>query len=241
VVDIEPVGPAKMIKSDDGAEMLLVSAGEFTMGADQYDDEKPIHRVYLDAFYIDKYETTNTLYERFMRATGRSEPTYWTDTAFNASSQPVVGVSWHDADLYCKWAGKRLASEAEWEKAARGTDGREYPWGALWDASRANSGQSKVGKPTPVGSYPSGVSPYGAHDMAGNVWERVADWYANDYYSRSPNRNPTGPDAGTRRVLRGASWGGIVFGPRTMLRYDYPPDSQNAIIGFRCAKGAAQR
>src|ERR1051326_4138059 len=166
VIDIEPLGPAKVLKTEDGAEMVLVPAGEFTMGSDEGRDgrdEKPAHRVYLDAFYVDKYETTNALYERLIRATSRSAPLYWSDSQFNAPMQPVVGVNWHDADAYCTWAGKRLPTEAEWEKAARGTDGRKYPWGEQWDARQANSGEIKLGKTAAVGSYPGGVSPYGAH------------------------------------------------------------------------------
>ena len=151
VIDIEALGPAKVLKGEDGAEMVLVPAGEFLMGSTDYEDEKPPHRVSLDAFYIDKFETTNGLYKRFMDATNRTAPSLWSNTSYNGASQPVVGVSWEDADAYCRWAGKRLPTEAEWEKAARGTDGRKYPWGEQWDASRANA-ENKLGKTAPVGS-----------------------------------------------------------------------------------------
>jgi formylglycine-generating enzyme required for sulfatase activity len=197
VIDIEPLRPQPPApaRSEDGAEMVLVPAGEFTMGSNDSSDEKPPHRVHLDAFAIDKYEATNALYRRCVQA-GRCREPEWNESgskfnvvtgsdahykrlgdALSAAHHPVVGVSWDDAAAYCAWAGKRMPTEAEWEKAARGTDGRKYPWGEQWDASRANSSESKLNKTTPVGSYPNGVSPYGAHDMAGNVWEWVADWY----------------------------------------------------------------
>ncbi len=170
-IDLEPL-PAPRTTGDEGAEMVLVPAGEFWMGSDDGDSNtKPRHRVILDAFSIDRQEVTNALYQRFMSATGRPAPAAWNDSKYNAQQQPVVGVSWHDADAYCRWAGKRLPTEAEWEKAARGTDGRKYPWGDQWDASRANSDESRFGRPGEVGSHPTGASPYGAHDMAGNVRE----------------------------------------------------------------------
>jgi formylglycine-generating enzyme required for sulfatase activity len=217
--------------------MVLVPAGEFWMGTDGAGDESPRHRVYLDAYHIDKYAVTNALYERFMRATGRQAPAFWNDSKWNGASQPVVGVSWHDAEAYCRWAGKRLPTEAEWEKAARGTDGRKYPWGDQWDSSRANSSESKLGRTTPVGSYPSGASPYGALDMAGNVWQWVADWYDKDYYKRSPERNPRGPESGQSRVLRGGSWGSNPIHLRTAYRDDETPGYRRYGIGFRCARG----
>jgi len=222
-----------------GVEFVRVPAGEFWMGSDDGDSgEKPRHRVSLDAFSIDKYEVINALYKRFMDATGRQAPSYWSDQKWNGASQPVVGVTWHDADAYCKWAGKRLPTEAEWEKAARGTDSRTFPWGALWDSSKGNSNESKLGKTVAVGSYPGGASPYGAHDMAGNVWEWVADWYDKDYYKRSPERNPTGPESGQYRVLRGGSWINYAVYLRTANRNDNSPDVRYRIIGFRCARGS---
>jgi formylglycine-generating enzyme required for sulfatase activity len=241
VIDIEPLRPEppKAPRTEDGAEMVLVPAGEFLMGSnDGAYDEKPPHRVYLDAFSIDKYETTNALYKRFMDATGRPAPSYWSDGNFNGASQPVVGVSWGDADAYCRWAGKRLPTEAEWEKVARGTDGRKYPWGEQWDATRANA-ENRLGKTVPVGSHASGASPYGAQDMAGNAWEWVADWYGSTYYRNSPERNPEGPDSGTSRVLRGGSWLNYPRSLRSAFRLYFTPDFRSHYLGFRCARGAS--
>ncbi len=237
-IDIEPLRPEPppAPKTEDGAEMVLVPAGEFGMGSDDgASEEKPRHRVYLDAFYIDKYAVTRALYERFLRATSRREPTHWNDSMFNGPQQPAVGVDWHDADAYCKWAGKRLPTVAEWEKGARGSDGRKYPWGDLWDPSRANSSESKLDKTTPVGSYPAGVSPYRALDMGGNVWRWVADWYDASYYGRSPERNPTGPESGDSKVLRGGSWNFDLL--RSSVRVGFTPDIRDHFLGFRCARG----
>jgi formylglycine-generating enzyme required for sulfatase activity len=202
---------------------------------DAYAAEKPRRRVYLDAFRVDKYEVTNALYRRFIDARAYRTPSYWNDSNWNQPNQPVVGVSWDDANAYCIWAGKRLATEAEWEKAARGTDGRKYPWGEQWDANRTNSGESKLGKTVPVGSYSGGVSPYGAHDMASNVWEWVADWYDANYYLSAPSRNPRGPDSGQLRVRRGGSWYDIPRNMRTSTRSSYGPDVPSSGLGFRCA------
>jgi formylglycine-generating enzyme required for sulfatase activity len=265
VIDIEPLRPQPPTptRSEDGAQMVLVPAGEFTMGSNDSDDVRPPHRIYLDAFSIDKYETANALFERFVKATGHQTTAeregwayVWTEGKLDKmngaswrvpngpgssaeSTHPVIQVSWFDADAYCQWAGKRLPTEAEWEKAARSTDGRKYPWGEQWDTSRANSSESKLGKTAPVGSYASGVSPYGVHDMAGNVWEWVTDWYDKDYYKRSPERNPRGPDSGTFRVLRGGSWNLDALYLRAAYRGTGTPDSRSNSIGFRCARGAS--
>jgi len=225
----------------DGAEMVLIPAGEFQMGSnDGSSDEKPAHTVYLDDFYMDKYEVTNALYKKFMDATGHKAPFYWNDGEYNALNQPVVGVSWNDAKAYAEWAEKRLPTEAEWEKAARGgLVGKKYPWGDSLTHDDANyygtGGKDKWDGTSPVGSFaPNG---YGLYDMAGNVWEWCADWYDKDYYSDSPSRNPTGPGTGTRRVLRGGSSNYFNINYlRAANRNGYDPTSMFTIVGFRCAE-----
>jgi len=230
---------APLQKRSDGAEMVSIPAGEFWMGSEDADasfDEKLRRRVYLDAFQIDKFEVTNALYRKFMEATNRESPQYWYDSKWNGLQQPVVGVSWDDAWAYCSWAGKRLPTEAEWEKAARGTDGRKYPWGEQWDSSRANSSETKIGKTVAVGSYSGGVSPYGVHDVAGNVWEWVEDWYDEGLYQHSPDHNPKGSESGQQRVVRGGSWYLNARYSRTSGRLKYLPSARFFTIGFRCGQ-----
>ena len=218
-----------------GGEMVRVPEGEFTMGSDSGDsDEKPAHRVYLDEFHIDKYEVTNEQYNQCISA-GPCSPNKKYN-GFTDPRQPVVGVDWNQASTYCSWAGKRLPTEAEWEKAARGKDGRTYPWGEGIDCTKANYYKCGHKKTKPVGSYPSGASPYGAMDMAGNVWEWTADWYDKKYYRNSPNRNPKGPSSGTYRVVRGGGW---ILNPRVVRPSDRlwsAPSNRIDYYGFRCAR-----
>jgi formylglycine-generating enzyme required for sulfatase activity len=214
-------------------EIVLVPAGEFTMGSDA-----DAHRVHLSAFYIDKYETSFVFYQLFLNDTGRRPPLLsgsmtWAD--FGNPKQPVVGVTWHDADAFCKWAGKRLPTEAQWEKAARGTDGRRYPWGDQWDGHRLNS-QGEIGKTVAVGSYPSGASPFNVHDMAGNVSEWVADWF--DAYQPGAATDPRGPAIGEYKVRRGGSWFDSAADVSTTVRMVAQPGGRDPRIGFRCAKAA---
>jgi len=216
-------------------EMVKVPAGEFTMGSNSGSkDEKPVHRVYLDEFHMDKYEVTNEQYNQCVSAGTCSSNKKF--NGFTDPRQPVVGVNWSQADTYCKWAKKRLPTEAEWEKTARGTDGRTYPWGEGIDCSKANYSKCGHEKTKPVGLYPSGASSYGAMDMAGNVWEWCSDWYDKKYYRNSPNRNPKGPSSGSYRVLRGGGWGYAPFNLRASLRGRYYPSVGGNYIGFRCVR-----
>ena len=219
--------------------MVYVPAGEFIMGSDEGDsDERPMHTVYLDAFYIDKTEVTNDQYRKCVEAGACDTPrktTYYDNADY--AQHPVVYVTWNDADAYCRWAGKRLPTEAEWEKAARDTGGRTYPWGGGIDCDHAQyrgCGEGTV----PVGSKPKGASPYGALDMAGNVWEWVADWYDSGYYSQSPGRNPPGPDSGEERVVRGGSWLRNQWSARCADRLWYIPWYRPDDVGFRCTRGS---
>lgn len=228
----------------DGAPMVFVPAGEFTMGSDLMPNEKPIHTVALDAFRIDTFETTNALYQKCVAAqecrrpldgnSGGDPGDYYGNPAFDQF--PVNLVAWDDAGQYCRWAGKRLPTEAEWEKAARGTDARIFPWGNTFDPDRANSALNYGLVTTAVGSHPSGASPYGAQDMAGNVWEWAADWYDETYYAHSPQANPSGPLTGTMRIVRGGGYGGYDAGLRSSQRRDLVPDEHESYIGFRCVQ-----
>ena len=169
--------------------------------------------------------------------TGHDAGSDWRDVASGKSDHPVVLANWHDTEAYCEWAGRRLPTEAEWEKAARGTDGRVYPWGNERPTREHCNFYHDVGATTPVGKYsPQGDSPYGAADMAGNVFEWVADWYDKDYYAVSPKDNPQGPAAGEYRVVRGGSWIANDDGVRAAGRHDRTPDGRNVRYGFRCAR-----
>ncbi|MGV8120554.1 MAG: SUMF1/EgtB/PvdO family nonheme iron enzyme [Candidatus Xenobiia bacterium LiM19] len=242
-----PSLPPTMTNPKDGAEMILIPAGEFLMGSPEgtgNDNERPQHKVYLDAFYICKYQVTNGQFARFVKETGYKAEGDWKKYVKSGrETHPVGNVTWNDASAYCRWAGGALPTEAQWEKAARGTDGREYPWGDTWDGNRCNcwegpkvSGMAHIenGRGTvPVGSFPSGVSPCGVHDMAGNVWEWCSDRYDKDYYRSSPSRNPEGPSSGVYRVLRGGAWGNVgsdYF--RCALRNRDLPDDWHYYIGF---------
>lgn len=201
----------------DEPQMVTVPAGEFMMGGKDYDDEKPVHQVSLPEYRIGRYPVTNAEYQRFLDDTDHPWPASWEEGRYPAgkANHPVVTVSWHDALAYCKWlsqkTGKiyRLPTEAEWEKAARGTDGREYPWGNDFDKTKCNTQESGILTTTSVGIYLEGASPYGVHDMAGNVWEWCADWFNENEYKGRENsivKDPQGPKEGTYRVLRGGSF-----------------------------------
>ncbi len=219
----------------DGAEMLRIPAGEFLMGSQEQDDEQPPCRIFLGGYAIYRNPVTVAQYRRFCRETGRKmvpEPLFhWQE------DQPIVNVTWLDAIAYCRWAGGRLPTEAQWEKAARGTDGRKYPWGDVWDCTRCANAESEEDRrsASEVGRYPQGASPYGVLDMAGNVWEWCADWYDESGYQNSPDQNPIGPDVGFYRVLRGGSW--LYSCPedfRVSRRHKSDPQTGNLDYGFRC-------
>lgn len=223
--------------------MVLVPAGEFTMGSNEVEDEQPVHQVHLNAFYLDKFPVTTARYRTFLEASKSELPRHWAEVnPTRDADRPVIGVSWFMADHYCRWAGRRLPTEAEWEKAARGTDGRVYPWGNRQPtAAYGNFGKMRwtgYETLTPVGSFKAGDSPYGASDMAGNVWEWTADWFDANYYQSSPPRNPTGPEHGVARSVRGAGWNydGVIARSADRNRDD--PTTQINSFGFRCAMDA---
>jgi formylglycine-generating enzyme required for sulfatase activity len=247
-------------------DVVYVPAGEFLMGLSKSDleairaissevkfsveGEEPQHEVFLDAFYIDKYEVTNAQYRKCVEADACDKPRetiYYDDADY--AQHPVVYVDWYQAKAYCEWANKRLLTEAEWEKAARSDEERTWPWGNTFDGKkvnfcdkncleeyRDNSVDDGYAYTAPVGSYLAGVSPYGALDMAGNVWEWVADWYDPDYYSQSPARNPPGPDSGSKRVVRGGAWHNGFTDIRTSYRFSFSPTDRGIYLGFRCAR-----
>ncbi|HKE96812.1 MAG TPA: SUMF1/EgtB/PvdO family nonheme iron enzyme [Povalibacter sp.] len=230
--------PAERVGKD-GAPAMLVPAGKFTMG----DDESwPSHPLYLDAFYMDRFEITTARFAKFLAATGSiNAPDVWDEVkGKDSENMPVIGVSWNDANAYCRWAGRRLPTDAEWEKAARGTDGRAYPWGnsppTLDLANYENSAPGPYENAlSPVGEHAAGKSPYGIEDMAGNASEWVADWYSESF-SADETANPKGPAAGDKKVIRG----GGRYDPAQRLsaarRMYASPDTRADDIGFRCAR-----
>jgi formylglycine-generating enzyme required for sulfatase activity len=285
--------PARPLITVDHPGMLLVPSGPFIRGSlnplqlqaivgNQEGDEQPVRSIYLDAFYIDQMEVTNSEFARFVEATGFVTDAetgggglIWTgdgwqtqvgaqwrfpagpaDSIEGKEQHPVVQVSWYDAQAYCQWTDKRLPTEAEWEKAARGSDGREFPWGNEFDPKRTNycdrectdlpqhkdnSASDGFSRTSPVGSYPTGASPYGVQDMAGNVWEWVQDWYDPYYYEYSPAMNPLGPTQQQSyyetKVVRGGSWTSEYGYVRTTSRsYDPPRDWRSFGVGFRCTQ-----
>lgn len=273
----EILGAGESAGADD-MPMVLISEGSFLRGSPsgQGDpDEQPQRVIHLNAFYLDRYEVTNRRYQAFLKATKHRTPEHCCDPSYNLWTgaeidpalldHPAVNVDWFDAAAYCAWAGKRLPTEAEWEKAARGPEGRVYPWGNTWDRTRANgvtywAGQdfatqeeaktwwNEAGAEVvtnkgrhgiltlPVTALESGATPNGLMHMAGNVWEWTADWYDANYYAVSPAQNPKGPESGEYKVLRGGAWLNHRHLLRTAARDGSRPSMRNHGTGFRCAK-----
>ncbi len=252
------LGAKNEIKGDNPSqpEMVYVPAGKFLMGSDSeeverawreclskyprcgrhwFEAESPEHVVYLDAFFIDKTEVTQRAYRRCVQDGACSPPR----RSFLFGNRdyddfPIVFIDWFQAEAFCAWRGARLPTEAEWEKAARGIEGLRYPWGDEYEMGRAAFRFDKLQK---VGAWPRGASPYGAFDMGGNVWEWVQDWYDPEYYSRSPRRNPKGPDTGERKIYRGGSWrSDLTIYLRTTHRNNFAPTLSDIFTGVRCAK-----
>ena len=233
-----------------GAEpnkMVMIPAGKFIMGTDErLPDEGPQHTVNLDAFYIDKYEVTNLQYKKFIDATGHKSPRNFTNRTYPQGKvdHPVTYVNWYDAVDYCTWAGKRLPTDEEWEKAARGTDGRSYPWGNTFDIRKANMPQRWIslkqdGDTTPVGAFKEGVSVYGLYDMSGNVWEWTSSWYK----PYPGNKHITENYGEKYKTLKGGSWWDCSFykcglSAPTYNRSFFMRTTKNKSFGFRCAKDA---
>jgi len=247
--------------------MVAVPAGEFLMGSREFDkaaqqNEYPMHTVNLDSYWIDKTEVTNAMFAKFLTEKGtQATVAKWYEPNSNSANLfvegpkwvvkegfenlPVIEVTWFGAQAYCDWAGRRLPTEAEWEKAARGTDGRIYPWGnseptcGVANFFQVDQNQACAGKGTvalsPVGTYSGGASIFGAFDMAGNVWEWVADYYKDNFYNSTPTSNPTGPEGGSTKVYRGGSFESGYRLLRTAQRKSDSPDASRYFLGFRCA------
>jgi formylglycine-generating enzyme required for sulfatase activity len=241
--------PPLVVNESDGSVLVYVPAGEFEMG-DEQNADCPKHRVYLDAYYIGLYCVTNAQYARFVKVTGHRVPDtadygtpVWRGNSYppERAEHPVVCVSWNDAVAYGAWAGLRLPTEAEWEKAARGPSGWLYPWGNTWDATRCRHAGSHGAETTcRVYDYPGGVSGYGTYNQAGNVWEWCEDWYGTNYCKRSPWANPRGPETGSYRVLRGGSWGNDdARNFRGAYRNGNTPAVRNDDQGFRLVRAAS--
>ena len=257
---------AERIKLPAYDEMVRIPAGLFTMGSDKKTDknaylvEMPQRSVYLDAYDIDKYEVTTVQYLKFVLATNRPPQVDWKFDGGNFQdtmvAHPIMHVTWYEADEYCKWAGKRLPTEAEWEKAARGeADTRIYPWGnEMAGLSRANYGRTGLSGPVrdrperlllyppiiSVFKYDNAASPYGVFQMAGNVAEWVADWYDKDYYKTAPDKNPKGPDKGSQKAFRGGGWIDSTPSVRVSQRNGTDPKTSMNWMGVRCARDAKE-
>lgn len=243
--------PEKALPSYSG--MVLIPQGAFEMGsrkslreldpvgifqADRHmlGPEDPAHEVILNAYYIDLYEVANADYKEYLEVTGvKKLPRYWDDPNFNQSNQPVVGVTWKEAQAFCRWKNKRLPTEAEWEKASRGKRPIKYPWGDEAPHKTKLNFNNAIGRTTPVGTYPAGKSDYGVFDLSGNVAEWVQDWHFPEYYLFSPKENPPGPDKGHYKIIRGGNWKNNAEDVRLTYRNATVPKARSKTVGFRCA------
>ena len=235
---------------NDNIPLVYIPAGKFLMGSsetdgDHYEDEQPQHAIYLDSYWISRTQVTNAEFAECVAAktctydVGTQSNSHYVDPAY--ADHPVVYVSWYMAQTYCQWSGGRLPTEAEWEKAARGPNGAKYPWG--WEDPENNiyltNANNVIGDTTPVGLFIKGASYYGAMDMGGNVREWVSDWYDPHYYLSMPDRNPTGPESGDKKVLKGASFEDSSHYSRAANRLAHDPKSPGIARGFRCVYSKA--
>jgi len=253
-----PAGPFLKGSTEEWAEKYLAMCNDsqppgVTCQPNRFSRETPLREIYLDAFYMDIFETTNAEFEEFLKATGRPAPeqrreSWWGTIPLSEPDHPAIGATWYDAAAYCAWRGKRLPTEAEWEKAARGTDGRQYPWGnqepnagRVYRANYAPLEGRKIDGylfTAKVAAFHNGRSPYGIYNMAGNVWEYTADWFDPDYHAEMPARNPSGPPSSPegRKVIKGGGWLVPEYFLHPALRNPYLPDLPSSHVGIRCAK-----
>ncbi len=252
VVNFACVKVAGAVAEERGSEMVLIPSGEFIMGSPESlgrKDERPAHPVYLDAYYMDRYEATGKDFEAYMDDQPKVHPTitgwYGRKVRPDMARRPVFGLTWKRCQNYCVWAGKRLPTEAEWERAARGRGDRIYPWGnELPDPSRSNFGRCcfvmKGLVFNDVGNFKAGKTPNNIFDLAGNVAEWVFDWYDKNYYKVSPRKNPKGPEKGKYHTIRGGAWNSLPGYLRSSARYGYDDAKDFYGIGCRCAKSAQE-
>ncbi|MBM4120425.1 MAG: formylglycine-generating enzyme family protein [Nitrospira sp.] len=237
----------KTLVGDEGREMVQIPEGPFTMGSSEGDpDETPERQVYLKGYYIDKKEVTQADYEQFLKMAKRGKPGFPVfeddQSKILKPELPAIGVSWQDAEAYCKWAGKRLPTEAEWEKAGRGEGRRRYAWGDEFAPGYANVDGKEDGYQylAPPGALEAGRSPYGVYDMTGNVSEWVADSYDEAYYKKAPFRDPPGPEDKDLKVIRGGSWRETAHNARLSKRFQAKMWRTDSTIGIRCARDAEE-